>query len=132
MNAYEFLILNQPADTRSGDIAMGHLMDHLRKSPHAKTVASVTWPEGWRVYGSAIVTPGNTMLVLVEDNSQDMRGARFQFDLVRVGQHIKGLDGDPARHLTAVGVDPLKAAVWSVLGEWGTPTDIEQRAALLR
>ena len=132
MNAYEFLILNQCPNTRAGDMAQGHLMEHLRKSPHARAVTAVTWPKGWRVYGSAIITPGNTMLVLVEDHGQDMRGARFQFDLVRVGQHIKGLDGDPARHLTAAGVDPLKAAVWAVLKEWGNATDREQLDALLR
>ena len=136
MNAYEFLILNQSADTRVGEMALGYLMEHLlmehlRKSPHAAAVAAVTWPKGWRVYGSAIVTPGNTMLVLVEDNGPDVRGAQFQFDLVRIGQHVKGLDGDPAYHLTADGVDPLKAAVWSVLGEWGNATDCEQRDALL-
>ena len=131
MNAYEFLITNQSADTRAGEMALGHLMDHLRKSPHAKAVASVTWPKGWRVYGSALVTPGNTMLELVEDNGPDMRGARFQFDLIRIGQHVKGLDGDPAYHLTAAGVDPIKAAVWSVLGEWGTDADRAAREALL-
>lgn len=131
MNAYEFLITNQSADTRAGEMALGHLMEHLRKSPHAAAVTSVTWPKGWRVYGSALVTPGNTMLELVEDNGPDMRGARFQFDLIRIGQHVKGLDGDPAYHLTAAGVDPIKAAVWSVLGEWGNATDREQRDALL-
>lgn len=129
MNAYEFLILNQSADTGVGEIALGYLMERLRKSPHAKAVASVAWPKGWRVYGSALVAPGNTMLELVEDNGPDMRGARFQFDLIRVGQHVKGVDGDPAYHLTAAGVDPLKAAVWAVLGEWGNAED--QRDALL-
>lgn len=131
LNAYEFLILNQSADTRAGDMALGHLMETLRKSPHAATMTAVTWPKGWRVYGAAIITPSNTMLVLVEDHGPDMRGARFQFDLVRIGQHVKGLDGDPAYHLTAAGVDPIKAAVWSVLGEWGNTTDREQRDALL-
>ena len=131
MNANEFLILNQPADTRAGDMALGHLMEHLRKSPHARAVTAVTWPKGWRVYGSAVITPGDTMLVMVEDHGPNTRGARFQFDLVRIGEHIKGLDGDPARHLTAAGVDPLKAAVWSILGEWGNATDHEQRDALL-
>lgn len=132
MNAYEFLILNQPADTHQGDMAVGYLLEHLRKSPHAKAMTAVTWPEGWRVYGSAVITPGNTMLVLVEDHGLGMRGARFQFDFVRIGEHVKGLDGDPAGHLTAAGVDPLKAAVWAVLKEWGNATDHEQLDALLR
>ena len=131
MNAYEFLISDQSADTRAGEMALGYLMEHLRRSPHAAAMASATWPKGWRVYGSALVTPGNTMLVLVEDNGLDMRGARFRFDLVRIGQHVKGLDGDPAHHLIAAGVDPIKAAVWSVLDEWGNATDREQRDALL-
>ena len=131
MNAYEFLILNQPADTRSGDMALGHLVEHLRKSPHAETVTAVTWPKGWRVHGSALVTPGNTMLVLVADEGKDVRGARFRFDLFRIGQHVEAIEADPAYHLTAAGVDPIKAAVWSVLGEWGNATDREQRDALL-
>ena len=131
MNAYEFLISNRSADTRTGEMALGYLMEHLRKSPHAQAVAAVTWPKDWRIYGAAVITPGNTMLELVEDNGSDMRGARFQFDLVRLGEHVKGLDGDPAYHLTAAGVDPLKAAVWSVLSEWGTDADRADRAALL-
>ena len=131
MNAYEFLISNQSADTRAGEMALGYLMGHLRRSPHAAAMASATWPKGWRIHGSAVITPGNTMLELVEDNGPDMRGARFRFDLVRIGQHVKGLDGDPAHHLTAAGVDPIKAAVWSVLDEWGNATDREQRDALL-
>ena len=61
----------------------------------------------------------------------DMRGARFQFDLVRIGQHVKGLDGDPAYHLTAAGVDPIRRRSGRSLGEWGGLRDRELRDALL-
>lgn len=131
MNAYEFLILNQSADTRAGDMALGHLMETLRKSPHAATMTAVTWPKGWRSHGAAIITPGNTMLVLVGDEGLDVRGARYRFDLIRVGQNVKALEADPAYHLTAAGVDPLRAAVWSLLGEWGNTPDREALDSLL-
>lgn len=134
MNAYDFLILNQTPDTRAGDMALGHLMADLRKSPHAATMTAVSWPAGWRCVGAAVITPGKTMLVMVEDHSGiDVRGAQFSFDIAQVGQPvISGVDGDPAHHLTAAGVAPIKAAVWSVLGEWGTDLDRTARAALLQ
>lgn len=129
LTAYEFLILNQSADTQAGDMALGHLMETLRKSPHAATMTAVTWPKGWRSQGAAIITPGNTMLVLVGDDGPDVRGAQYRFDLIRVGQHVKALEADAAYHLTVVGVSPIKAAVWAVLSEWGKTED--QRDVLL-
>ena len=131
LTAYEFLILNQSADTRVGDMAIGHLMETLRKSPHAATMTAVTWPKGWRSQGAAIITPGNTMLVLVGDEGPDVRGAQYRFDLIRVGQTVKALEVDPAYHLTVAGVDPIKAAVWSLLGEWGNTMDREALDSLL-
>lgn len=132
MNAYEFLITHQTPDTLAGEMALGMLITKLRKSLHASTMTAVSWPAGWRCVGSCVVTPDGTMLVMVEDHSGlDVRGARYQFDVVRVGSHLTAVDGDPPRHLTAVGVNPIKAALWSVLGEWGTESDRIARDALL-
>ena len=134
MNAYDCLILNRDADSPAGHMAVGHLVQHLHASPSASAVkAAGPWPLGWRTVGAAIITPDGTMLELTRDDSAlDVRGAEYGFTLVRVGKMaVPEIEGSAPDALTGRGVPSLRAAVWAVLGEFGTDTDRMARDNLL-
>ena len=133
MNAYDYLITGGATDTRQGDMALGHLLEHLRRSPHAATVtAAGPWPTGWRQHGAALITPAGTLIELTRDDyALGVRGPEFTFTVARVGSLTPGVDREAPYHLVAANVAPLRAAIWYVLEEFGTDADRDARGALL-
>jgi len=133
MNAYNLLATGSNSDNPAGHMALGYLTERLRKSPLAGKVKDAgPWPAGWRVIGSAVITPHGLLFELTEDLSDlQVRGAEYTLTVANRAMMVEGVEASAPPALVERGVPPIRAAIWTLIEEWGTPADKAGRDALL-